>query len=111
MFSNAIKISLNELSVSLTALICSATISIVLFADLNVLSAFDCIFCIESFIDDKDSLVLSASFLTSSATTANPFPASPALAASIAAFKDSKLVCSEILPINLTIFSISFISS
>ena len=34
----------------------------------------------------------SASFRISSATTANPFPASPALAASIAAFNDSRLV-------------------
>ena len=41
-------------------------------------------------------VVLSASFLTSSATTANPLPCSPALAASIAAFKASKLVWSAI---------------
>ena len=33
----------------------------------------------------------SARLLTSSATTANPFPASPALAASIAAFKERRL--------------------
>lgn len=38
----------------------------------------------------------SASFLISSATTAKPFPFSPALAASIAAFNASKLVCSAI---------------
>lgn len=37
-------------------------------------------------------VVFSASFLTSSATTANPLPCSPALAASIEAFNDSKLV-------------------
>lgn len=35
----------------------------------------------------------SASFLISSATTANPFPYSPALAASIDAFKARRLVC------------------
>ena len=35
-----------------------------------------------------------ASFRTSSATTANPFPCSPARAASIAAFKANKFVCS-----------------
>ncbi|WP_278245295.1 hypothetical protein [Clostridium sp. BL8] len=34
----------------------------------------------------------SASFLTSSATTAKPLPCSPALAASMAAFSASKLV-------------------
>ncbi len=34
--------------------------------------------------------------LTSSATTENPLPASPALAASIAAFKANRLVWSEI---------------
>lgn len=38
-----------------------------------------------------------ASVRTSSATTANPRPCSPALAASIAAFKASRLVCSAIL--------------
>ena len=34
--------------------------------------------------------------LTSAATTANPFPYSPALVDSIAAFSDSKLVCDAI---------------
>ncbi len=38
----------------------------------------------------------SARLLISSATTANPLPASPALAASIAAFKAKRLVCSVI---------------
>ena len=38
----------------------------------------------------------SASFLTSSATTANPLPASPALAASMAAFRARRLVWSAI---------------
>lgn len=41
----------------------------------------------------------SASVLTSSATTAKPLPCSPALAASIAAFKANRFVCSAILPI------------
>jgi len=43
-------------------------------------------------ISSADALDISASLRTSSATTANPLPASPALAASIAAFKASKLV-------------------
>ncbi|MPN59169.1 hypothetical protein SDC9_206889 [bioreactor metagenome] len=47
------------------------------------------------FFADMD--VSSASFLISSATTANPRPASPALAASIDAFKAKRLVCDEIL--------------
>ena len=38
----------------------------------------------------------SASFLISSATTAKPFPASPACAASIAAFIANKFVCDAI---------------
>ena len=42
----------------------------------------------------------SAKFLISSATTEKPLPASPALAASIAAFKASRLVWEEILLIN-----------
>ncbi len=51
--------------------------------------------------------VWSASFRTSSATTANPLPCSPARAASIDAFKASRLVCSEISVMVPTIPSIS----
>ncbi|CAM2993484.1 hypothetical protein HEBU111660_08950 [Helicobacter burdigaliensis] len=58
-------------------------------------------------ISFKDLPVLSASFLTSSATTANPLPCSPALAASIAALSASKLVCSAISFITPTMFLIS----
>ena len=43
------------------------------------------------------SPVCAARLRTSSATTAKPRPVSPALAASIAAFNASKLVCSEML--------------
>ena len=43
----------------------------------------------------------------SEATTAKPRPASPALAASIEAFKDKRLVSSAILPIRLVMSTIS----
>ena len=45
------------------------------------------------------SEVFSARFLISSATTANPFPASPACADSIAAFIERRSVCSATLSI------------
>ena len=56
-----------------------------------------------------DSFDFSASFLISSATTVNPLPASPALAASIDAFRASKLVWSYIFFIKSVITLISFI--
>ncbi|KJR42453.1 secreted protein [Candidatus Magnetoovum chiemensis] len=46
-------------------------------------------------------MVRSASFLTSSATTAKPRPCSPALAASIAAFRASRFVWSAISSITV----------
>ncbi len=49
-----------------------------------------------TFMLSTASLVCSDSFLTSSATTEKPLPASPALWASIAAFKASKLVWDDI---------------
>ena len=48
------------------------------------------------FISLAASLEPSASFRMASATTAKPFPASPALAASMDAFRDNKLVSSAI---------------
>ena len=53
------------------------------------------------------SLDCSASFLTSSATTAKPRPCSPALAASIEAFKLRRLVSSAISVIMLIAFKVS----
>jgi len=43
-------------------------------------------------ISSAETTVLEANFLTSSATTAKPLPASPALAASIAALRASRFV-------------------
>ncbi|MPN06955.1 hypothetical protein SDC9_154212 [bioreactor metagenome] len=53
------------------------------------------------------SALFAAKFLTSSATTANPFPASPALAASTAAFNASIFVWKAISSIILIILLIS----
>ena len=58
-------------------------------------------------ISPSDFWVLSASFLTSSATTANPLPCSPALAASIAALRASRFVWSAISLMIVMMFLIS----
>ncbi len=85
-------------------------ISFALLAIVAVESVLRCILLIILFMPNEASLDWSASFLTSPATTSKPLPASPALAASIEAFKESKFVCSAISTITLTIFRISFIS-
>lgn len=55
------------------------------------------------------ALVSSDNCLISSATTANPFPASPALAASMDAFKARRFVFSDISDILCVICSTSLI--
>ena len=65
-----------------------------------------CISSIIFFIWSVDFEVCSASFRISSATTANPLPLSPALAASIAAFSASRFVWSAMFWITPTISSI-----
>ena len=52
-----------------------------------------------------DLVVISANFPISSATTENPFPFSPALAASIDAFKESKPVSCHLYPIRVKDFT------
>jgi len=55
-------------------------------------------------ISSKFFLVFADKSLTSSATTLNPLPCSPALAASMAAFKANKLVWSAISLITVKTF-------
>ena len=55
-------------------------------------------------VSSADFALCSASWRIWSATTANPLPASPALAASIEAFKESKFVCDAISSISEIIF-------
>ena len=55
-------------------------------------------------ISAAETVVFSASRLTSPATTAKPFPASPTRAASIAAFNASKFVFEAISSIVVTFF-------
>ena len=74
----------------------------------TVFSIRSCISVTKSRISSVASFVCSESCRISSATTANPFPASPALAASIDALSASRLVCPEIpviVEIILVIFS------
>ncbi len=72
---------------------------------------FCCTFSITDWTTCNDSCVLFARFPTSVATTANPFPASPALAASIEAFNASKFVESEISLIRPRVTPISCTAS
>ena len=75
-------------TVSIVFVILSLVLVIVLSSTLIVLPISSALF-----------LVCSESERISSATTAKPFPASPALAASMLAFKASRLVCEDMLTI------------
>ena len=61
---------------------------------------------INSAVSDAAAALFAARLRTSSATTAKPLPASPALAASTAAFKARILVWKAISSITLIIFDI-----
>ena len=107
-------ISSNTPTTSCTASVWSATISRACFAFSTLFTVWSVIWVTLFWISPAASAEWSASFLISSATTANPLPASPALAASMEAFKESRFVCSEISVIvstNSLIISDSFLSS
>nr|WP_284142988.1 hypothetical protein [Caloranaerobacter azorensis] len=81
---------------------CSADVNSLITCEFFSIPFDICI--IEELISFKISLIFLIlseefidSFLISSATTANPFPNSPALAASIVALSPNKFVCLEML--------------
>ncbi len=86
-------------------------VSAVLFAISEPCSAFSILVAISSDVSFADFWLLAARFLTSSATTAKPFPCSPALAASTAALSARILVWNAISSITLIIFDILFDAS
>ena len=88
----------------------SITLSIVCAVESAIAVPFETasiVLPISSLVVCAASADLLARFLTSSATTANPLPASPALAASTAALRASIFVWNAMLSIVLIIFSIS----
>ena len=90
------EIVLNNSLASLIETFCSSiisTLSSIVFSTCSDLTVISLTIC---FISSVDCCDCSASFLISSATTANPLPLSPALAASIEALSDNRLVCSVI---------------
>ncbi len=89
--------------------LCSSEISFTSFIFSTVLLLSFSILAIILFISWAALLEPSANFLISSATTAKPFPASPALAASIDAFKANRFVCSAIEDIVPIILEISLV--
>ncbi|MPM93484.1 hypothetical protein SDC9_140621 [bioreactor metagenome] len=102
----SLAISLNDCPATLTTSIPSATFltsSSIAFTAKPMLLSFWLMRAAICVVASRDC---SASFRTSSATTANPLPCSPALAASIAALRASKLVWSAIPVMNCIIFPI-----
>ena len=89
MYTNCFSVSSTQVTCSPTTVFTSSimsTASLVLSERLRTTTT----------ISSVNLSVCSASFLISSATTAKPFPASPALAASMAAFSARRLVCPAI---------------
>ena len=112
--SSSADISASLSFVSLTLLPCLSMISLDSLIISTASLAFFLSSSITSLISPVNLAESSASFLTSSATTAKPLPASPALAASMAAFNERRLVWSEIdciISLALAIASVaSFVS-
>lgn len=102
---------------SLISLVDSAREAIPLMTDSIATVALDTIsfpfsisrseFSIRFFVSTAEAALSEASLPIWSATTANPFPASPALAASMEAFSDSRFVCEAISSMAEIILAIS----
>lgn len=97
----------NDCRFSFVTSFTSSDFSLISLTPWTTSDAFIWVASIISLIFSVSSWVSSASSLTESATTAKPFPCSPALAASIDAFKANRLVCSAILDMVSIILPIS----
>ena len=109
--STALPTSLNLSLVSSISWFCFSTDSaaVMMLSFARFVSSFN--FWMISVIFAEASFVCSESWRISSATTAKPFPASPALAASIDAFRASRLVWFEMLMMESTnVFTSSTLS-
>src|SRR3712207_5491492 len=114
MSATEVEISLNDSNELSTVDLCSFNSKFIFSVSLTIALVLFNKFPMILYMLVEDSLLLSAKTLISSATTAKPLPDSPALAASIAAFNASRLVCSAILfiksVISFTVFISPFIS-